>query len=149
MVEPPFVTAPGLAVGRADPGAAHLLRRRDGGDGPGYRLAPGEYLQLDAAPPALPPGTTAHVADLTHALIGFTITGRGAADLLAKGTGLDLHPHRLPVGTATRTLFAQVDIVIVAGAEGFRILAEPGYAAHLAAWFIDAAIEFNSGHSMA
>jgi sarcosine oxidase subunit gamma len=50
--------------------------------------------------------------DISQRQIALQIGGAGAADLLAAGCPLDLHPQAFPVGMCTRTLLAKAPIVL-------------------------------------
>jgi sarcosine oxidase subunit gamma len=52
------------------------------------------------------------VVDISQRQIALQISGAGAADLIAAGCPLDLHPQAFPVGMCTRTLFAKAPIVL-------------------------------------
>lgn len=48
-------------------------------------------------------GAQAQVVDLGHARIAFTLTGTPARGVIAKGSGVDTHPTRFPVGRVAHT----------------------------------------------
>lgn len=77
-------------------------------------LGPDEWLLL--APPgtldASVPVADAAVVDVGHRQVGLLLEGPGAADALAVGCPLDLHPTAFPVGMCTRTVFGKAEIVL-------------------------------------
>ncbi len=77
-------------------------------------LGPDEWLLL--APPgtldAGVPMADAAVVDVRHRQVGLVLEGPGAADALAAGCPLDLHPTAFPVGMCTRTVFGKAEIVL-------------------------------------
>lgn len=74
----------------------------------------------------------------------YDVTGADAADLLAKGTSLDLHPSVFAEGMSAMTLFAQINVIIdrPPGLEGFRLIFDIGFRDYLHLWFRDALVEF-------
>ncbi|SDG87786.1 sarcosine oxidase subunit gamma [Roseospirillum parvum] len=115
-------------------------------------LAPDEWLLigpdgaqaalLEALGPALAGVKAAtQVLDLTDAQVCLDLTGPQAADVLAKGCGLDLHPRVFAPGAAARTLLAQAPVLLIAldGAPGgFRLLTRASLGRYLAHWLLDA-----------
>ena len=77
-------------------------------------LGPEEWLLL------VPPGTLdadaavpgASLVDIGHRQVGLVLEGPGAADALAAGCPLDLHPAAFPVGMCTRTVFGKAEVVL-------------------------------------
>ncbi len=53
------------------------------------------------------------LVDVSHRNCAIELTGPGAADLLNTGCPLDLDDAAFPVGTATRTLYAKAEIVLL------------------------------------
>jgi sarcosine oxidase subunit gamma len=95
-------------------------------------LGPDEWLLL--VPPALLDEavttlTTAlnglhhALVDVSERFIGLGVEGGIAADVLAAGCPLDLHPRSFPPGTATRTLLGKVEVILhrPEGHAGFRL----------------------------
>ena len=77
-------------------------------------LGPDEWLLL-TPPGTLDADTTvpdAAVVDIGHRQVGLVLEGPGAADALAAGCPLDLHPTAFPVGMCTRTVFGKAEIVL-------------------------------------
>ena len=77
-------------------------------------LGPDEWLLLGA------PGTLdaraavsgGAVVDVSHRQVGLVLAGPDAADALATGCPLDLHPAAFPPGACTRTVFGKAEIVL-------------------------------------
>ncbi len=70
------------------------------------------------------------------------LTGPLVRELLALGCSLDLHSSVFPPGTCAQTTVGQVGVVLIAADDSFHLLVRPSFAGHLAAWLLDAAIEF-------
>lgn len=70
------------------------------------------------------------------------LAGPLVRELLALGCSLDLHPSVSPPGTCAQTTVGQVGVVLIATGDSFRLLVRPSFAGHLAAWLLDAALEF-------
>jgi heterotetrameric sarcosine oxidase gamma subunit len=97
------------------------------------RLGPREHLVLDAEASALPPLGGALAIDVGDAHEGWTLSGPGAARLLAKACTLDLALVRL--GEATRTAMAGVPAILRRlDPEAWELRVDRGYAAWLEAW---------------
>ena len=62
------------------------------------------------------------------------IGGPRAADLLAAGVFLDLHPAAFPPGSAAATVLAHVGVILWRTRESFEILVPRSYAAAVAHW---------------
>ena len=93
-------------------------------------LGPDEFLllcaedereTLQAALEAALAGWHAAIVDVSDAYAGFAITGPKAAELLAKGCAIDLHPSAFGQGQVVRTLLAKADITLLRDAAGFRL----------------------------
>ena len=97
------------------------------------RLGPREHLVLDAEASALPPLGGALAIDVGDAHEGWTLSGPGAARLLAKACTLDLALVR--PGEATRTAMAGVPAILRRlDPEAWELRVDRGYAAWLEAW---------------
>jgi sarcosine oxidase subunit gamma len=110
-------------------------------------IAPERWLLIvsdedgPSAPAALS-GAFAIVVETGDAWTQFAISGSAAADLLAKGCALDLHPKVFAEGTCAVTKFAQLRCVLLRAADGYRLFVGRSYAASCAEWLIEAAAEF-------
>lgn len=51
-----------------------------------------------------------YLSDQSHGRVRIRVSGNGAAELLGKGTAVDLHPTAFPVGEATATLFGHISV---------------------------------------
>jgi sarcosine oxidase subunit gamma len=72
--------------------------------------------------------------------------GVAAADVLAAGCAIDLHPRAFAPGRCARTVVGRVEVVLLArplrdGWPTYRLLVASSYALALADWLIDAARE--------
>jgi sarcosine oxidase subunit gamma len=81
---------------------------------------------------------------LSHRFVGIAIHGPHAADLLAAGCPLDLHPRAFGPGTVTRTLLGKAEIILhrPEAGSGFRLYVPRSFAPYLWAWLAAAAREF-------
>jgi len=113
-------------------------------------IGPDEWLIIGEAPPNCVIGAAA--GDAAAALcVGmgdgrctFDVTGANAADLVAKGTSLDLYPSLFAEGMSAMTLFAQVNAIVdrPPGLDGFRLIFDVSLRDYLHNWFRDAIVEF-------
>jgi sarcosine oxidase subunit gamma len=64
-----------------------------------------------------------------------------ARDVLSMGCGLDLHAKSFPVGSASRTRFAQLPVVLECTSSGpqYEVYVGASYLPYLKAWIEDAA----------
>lgn len=89
-------------------------RAASAGDRTALWLGPDEWLLL-APPGTLDPAVPvegAAVVDIGHRQVGLVLDGPGAADALAAGCPLDLHPSAFPPSMCTRTVFGKAEIVL-------------------------------------
>ena len=82
------------------------------------------------------------LTDIGHALTGIRLTGPNARVLLAKGTPLDLRPHRFAIGQCAQTWCAGFRILIEARDDGFDVYVDAALALAFWHWIRDAAAEF-------
>ena len=87
-------------------------------------------------------GWHAAIVDVSDAYAGFAITGPKAAELLAKGCAIDLHPMAFTEGKVVRTLLAKADITLLRDAAGFRLYVLRSFADYTGLWLADAAREY-------
>ncbi len=102
----------GAAFGIALP--VQPCRAASAGDRTALWLGPDEWLllaPLGTLDPAVPVEGAA-VVDIGHRQVGLVLDGSGAADALAAGCPLDLHPSAFPPGMCTRTVFGKAEIVL-------------------------------------
>jgi len=74
----------------------------------------------------------------------FEVSGPAAADLIAKGTSLDLHRTLPAADRSAMTLFAQTNAIIdrPPDLDGYRLIFDFSIRHYLQLWFADAAVEF-------
>jgi methylglutamate dehydrogenase subunit D len=87
-------------------------------------------------------GTAGAVTDQSDARVVLQVGGSLAADALAKGVGIDLHPRSFAPGDVAVTLVGHVSALLWREESGFGCAVASGYAASVAAFLIDAALEF-------
>lgn len=116
-------------------------------------LGPDEWLllcaedgreALQAALEAALAGQHAAIVDVSDAYLGFAIAGPRAAELLAKGCTIDLHPSAFGQGRVGRTLLAKADITLLRTADGFRLYVLRSFADYAGLWLEDAAREYGA-----
>jgi sarcosine oxidase subunit gamma len=102
-------------------------------------IAPGEAIEAAARDAA-----AASCVNVGDGRCIFDVEGREAADLLAKGTSLDLHPAAFAPGRSAMTLFAKIPVIIdrPARSAGFRLYFDVSFRAYVRCWFGDALVEF-------
>lgn len=120
-------------------------------------MGPDEYLVL--APPGVATGLDSAlrrriagargaVVDVSAQRTTLTLAGPRARDLLAHGCAIDLHPSAAPTGTCVQTLLARAGVVLLvrdADRDELALLVRSSFAEYLAAWLIDAAVEYRDG----
>ena len=110
-------------------------------------MGPDEYLIL---------GEPGRQAELEAALSGrcrrggclgpanvVRLTGSLAADVLAHGCSIDLHPAAARPGSGPQTLLARTGIILlIRENDEFTVLVRQSFADYFAAWLVDAAGEY-------
>jgi sarcosine oxidase subunit gamma len=101
------------------------------------RLGPDEWL-LIGAPAAGADLAGLKMTDVSHRNVALEVRGRFVRDVLQTGIALDLDDRAFPAGSATRTLFAKAEIVLVHGRDRsgdsvFRLECWRSFARYLAA----------------
>lgn len=141
-VDPDGAAAVGEALGAPLPVEPNTV------SGPALWLGPDEWLVVSEDEPPGPleaelaalPGVT--VVDLSANRRVFELRGSEAADLLAGGCALDLHPRAFGPGRCAQTLLAGVPVILWQVAEdAYRVLVRPSFSPYLAAWLADATAE--------
>lgn len=91
------------------------------------KLGPDEWLVIDGSGRS-PAEDLKHVSavhsavDVSHRNVGFIVEGARVEDVLAAGCPLDLDVAAFPVGSATRTVFGKIEIVLYrTGPHRFRL----------------------------
>lgn len=138
--------AAGTAIGVALPGPGTLMQ----GEGRSVVwVAPNEWLVFLAA--SAEPALVAALAvegvfatSIGDARTGIAIDGERAAEVLARGTGIDLHPAVFPEGRVCNTRLAQLAVMLARppSAPGFHVWVDRSAGAWLWRWLLDAAGEF-------
>lgn len=82
------------------------------------------------------------VADVSGGYTQLLITGNNAADMLEKGTTVDLHASVFKVGDAYTTLLAKAPVTIIKQKDGMLVICRRSFADHLARWAVDAGEEY-------
>lgn len=108
----------------------------------------GETAVVAALSPALQ-GRRAAIIDISDSRTTIALSGRRARDLLAKGSGLDLHPRSFTPGQCAQSFLAKVKIALhqLDDAPSYHIIVERSVAEYLFLWLADAAREFSAGPS--
>ena len=82
--------------------------------------------------------------DLSHARVCINLRGTATAAVLAKGTPLDLRPHRFLEGHCARTWCAGFTVVFDRVADGIDVYVDSALAVAFWDWLGDAAVELGS-----
>jgi sarcosine oxidase subunit gamma len=118
-------------------------------------LGPDEWLvtspfttpeDLDAGLRAVVGGAGA-VVDVSAQRTTLSLRGAQVRDVLATGCSLDLHPRVFDAGCAAQTTVGLAGVVLLAldpTAGHYRLVVRSSFARHLAAWLLDAALEFST-----
>ena len=137
--------------------------RASGADGPrtAVWLGPDEWLVMDSGPDAdletelaaiVRPADGA-VVDVSAQRTTLRLRGPHARSVLAKGCSVDLHPRTVVPGLAVQTMIAHAAVIVAVVDAGSpdqgladdldcRILVRSTFAAYLADWLLDAAVEY-------
>jgi len=93
---------------------------------------------------ALGEGEAGAVVDLTGGRELLAVGGARAADVLAKGTGIDLHPRAFAQGRCAQTRLAHADVLLHRPDESatFHVLVARSFADYVWRWLEDAALEY-------
>ncbi|HEX3498086.1 MAG TPA: sarcosine oxidase subunit gamma family protein [Stellaceae bacterium] len=105
---------------------------------------PGGETALTATLSAALRGRRGAVVDISDSRTIIALSGRHARDLLAKGSGLDLHPRSFGPGQCAQSFLAKVKIALhqLDDAPSYHIIVERSVAEYLFLWLADAALEF-------
>ncbi len=86
------------------------------------------------------------VTDISNSCLAIGVAGPRAREVLAKAATLDLHPDAFPAGTAARTLFGRVTVIVSRLDKGeppaFDVTISRSNARFLWRWLADAAREY-------
>jgi sarcosine oxidase, subunit gamma len=151
-VDSPVAAAIGEVLGAAWPTRASTYVRAPRLDL--LWLGPDEWLVLtdDQRRPHLEADLRAvigehHVSlvDVSAQRTALSLTGVHAAEVLARGCAIDLHPAVTPEGSCVQTLLAQAGMTLLvrdSNATDFLLLVRASFAAYVAAWLDDASLEY-------
>ncbi len=111
--------------------------------------APGEEAVLAGRLRDALRGSFAAVVDVSANRTAVELAGPRARQVLEKGCSIDLHPRAFGPGRCAQTMLARAQVVIEqeTGEPSYRLLVRSSFAAYLAAWLIDAAMEFRADPS--
>ncbi|MEJ3651523.1 sarcosine oxidase subunit gamma family protein [Actinomycetes bacterium KLBMP 9759] len=90
-------------------------------------------------------GTDGAVVDVSAQRTTLRLRGEHAADVLASGCAVDLHPSAFRAGSAAQTTVGRAGVVLLAlddSASDYRLLVRSTFARYLASWLLDAAQEY-------
>jgi sarcosine oxidase subunit gamma len=100
-------------------------------------LGPDEWLVLGGHEEDYPEAAAA--VDVSANRVALELSGPDAAEVLAQGCSLDLHPSVFAPGSCAQTLLARAQVILVRPEERrFLVLVRPSYAPYLRAWLADA-----------
>jgi sarcosine oxidase subunit gamma len=104
----------------------------------------GEALLMATLSTALR-GRRGAVVDVSDSRTIIALSGSRARDLLAKGSGLDLHQRSFAPGQCAQSFLAKVKITLVQidDLPSYHIIVERSVAEYLYLWLADAALEFS------
>jgi sarcosine oxidase, subunit gamma len=105
---------------------------------------PGEEASLVTTLSAALRGLRGAVVDVSDSRTIIALWGKQARDLLAKGSGLDLHPRSFAPGQCAQSFLAKVKIALrqLDDTPSYHIIVERSVAEYLFLWLADAAREF-------
>ena len=103
-------------------------------------MGPDEWLVTGAAESDLR-GPDVTTVDVSAQRTTLRLRGAHARDVLETGCAVDLHPRSFPPGSAVQTIIGGAGVILLAEDDGYRVLVRASFAAHLAAWLEDAAME--------
>lgn len=106
---------------------------------------PGSQVDLEDALRAALSGSRGAVTDVSAQRTTITLAGPRSRDVLAHGCSIDLHPSAAPTGTCVQTMLARAGVVLLvddADRDQFTLLVRSSFAEYLAAWLVDASVEY-------
>ena len=91
-------------------------------------------------------GLPATVVDVSANRTVIEVSGRRAREVLEKGCSIDLHPRAFGPGRCAQTLLARAQVILEQTGEEptYRLFVRPSFSGYLAAWLMDAAMEFRA-----
>jgi sarcosine oxidase subunit gamma len=105
-------------------------------------LGPNRWAVISTQPIQLQDNDALAVTDLGSARALITLSGQGAAAVLAKGTSIDLHPAAFNQGYAAVTRLGHIALTVWRAEDGFNLLVAKSYALSLCDWLKHAGQEF-------
>ena len=111
--------------------------------------APGTEAQLGGRLGDALRGRFGAVVDVSANRTAVELAGLRARQVLEKGCSIDLHPRALGPGRCAQTMLARAQVILeqVTPEPSYRLFVRASFAAYLAAWLIDAAMEFRADPS--
>lgn len=145
-----FMAAAQAALGVALPTQANTVRD---GDAHGVAwMGPDEWLVQSRLPhgtaglparlAAVLEGYFASVVEVTSGYTVIDIDGPHAADVLAKGCAMDLHPRAFGAGACAQTRFFDAAVFLRRTARGIALTTRRSFAPYVAEMLVDAAREY-------
>jgi sarcosine oxidase, subunit gamma len=107
---------------------------------------PGGEAAVTATLSAALRGRRGAVVDISDSRTTIALSGHHARDVLAKGSGLDLHPRSFAPGHCAQSFLAKVRIALrqIDEMPVYHIIVERSVAEYLFHWLTDAAAEFTA-----
>lgn len=89
------------------------------------------------------------VVDVSANRTVIEVSGSRARQVLQKGCSIDLHPSAFGPGRCAQTLLARAQVILEQTGEEptYRLFVRPSFSGYLAAWLMDAALEFRADSS--
>lgn len=111
--------------------------------------APDTEAQLTSRLDSALAGRFATLVDVSANRTAIEVAGPSARTVLEKGCSIDLHPRAFGPGRCAQTMLARAQVVLEQGTEepAYRLFVRASFSAYLAAWLIDATMEFRSDAS--
>jgi sarcosine oxidase subunit gamma len=111
--------------------------------------APGTEEQLAGKLGEALRGRFATVVDVSANRTAIEIAGPRAREVLEKGCSLDLHPRAFEAGRCAQTMLARAQVVLEQTSDepSYRLFVRASFSAYLAAWLMDATMEFRADPS--
>lgn len=95
-------------------------------------------------------GDTASLFDQTHGRVLFRLSGRHAADVLAKGCPIDVDDRVLPAPSACHTVLAHIPVLLVKRETHlFDVAVARSYTESFVHWLHEAVLEFGGVNTLA
>lgn len=107
-------------------------------------LGPGWWMtDSPADTPTLPGSARVSIVDVSAQRTPLDLAGSAARDVISHGCSLDIHPDHFAVGATTQTLLAKAGVMLArTDVDAYRVWVRASFARYLAAWIIDASLEY-------